>query len=417
MLDCAACQARPIRAPTAGRSAGEATRRRIVDAARDVLLERGHGGTSTRAVADEAGVAALARALPLRRQAGLLLEVLERENELLLERQQRALRRPRPAGREVAHRLRLPRRGHPLGLRARAVGAVGRGPRRRGRSPPAGARRWAAGASCSSRCSPRGPTSSGSSCRSRPRALATLVANLFQGIEIELLAGVPDGGGAPPRGARRARRAHRARRGEPLSRGQAACARSRLRGGLDRPQLLGVGDRRPAQGPVGVDRVGAHPPQRRRVGVDRHGRAARLLVHAVHVRGVEVEHRARGVPRARRSRRRGRAAPRRSRPRPPRPPRSTRRGRGSRCRGRSSTRSPRCRRGRRATAARTGGGRRRWRTRSRHAPGAAAISATSRRSSARSRSWSNPSSGRGGRGRNGASCETADGNACAEAIQ
>jgi len=48
------------------------------------------------------------------------------------------------------------------------------------------------------------------------------------------------------------------------------------------------------------------------------------------------------------------------------------------------------------------------RTRSRHAPGAAAISATTRRSSARSRSWSNPSSGRGGRGRNGTSRKAMD---------
>jgi AcrR family transcriptional regulator len=35
---------------------GEATRRRIVDAAHDILLERGHAAASTRAVADKAGV-------------------------------------------------------------------------------------------------------------------------------------------------------------------------------------------------------------------------------------------------------------------------------------------------------------------------------------------------------------------------
>ena len=42
--------------PRHGAVRGEATRQRIVEAARDVLLERGYGGTSTRAVAEEAGV-------------------------------------------------------------------------------------------------------------------------------------------------------------------------------------------------------------------------------------------------------------------------------------------------------------------------------------------------------------------------
>ena len=56
--------------------------------------------------------------------------------------------------------------------------------------PPAGARHGAAGATCSSPCSPNGPTSSGVELPLRPRALATLIANVFQGIEIELLAGV-----------------------------------------------------------------------------------------------------------------------------------------------------------------------------------------------------------------------------------
>ena len=72
---------------TDGRSVrGEATRRRIVDAARDVLLERGHAAASTRAVADEAGVRLSLVHYHFGGKQGLLLEVLERENELLLAR-------------------------------------------------------------------------------------------------------------------------------------------------------------------------------------------------------------------------------------------------------------------------------------------------------------------------------------------
>ena len=75
---------------------GEATRRRIVDAARDVLLERGHAGASTRAVADEAGVRLSLVHYHFGGKHGLLLEVLERENELLLQRQQKLYAAPGP---------------------------------------------------------------------------------------------------------------------------------------------------------------------------------------------------------------------------------------------------------------------------------------------------------------------------------
>ena len=44
-----------------------------------------------------------------------------------------------------------------------------------------------------------------------------------------------------------------------------------------------------AQRAVRVDLVGAHAPQRRRVGVDRDGEGGVVLAHAVHVGGVEVE--------------------------------------------------------------------------------------------------------------------------------
>ncbi len=87
------CQARP---PTDGPSAGQATRDRIVDAARDVLVEHGHGGTSTRAVAERAGVRLSLVHYHFGGKQGLLVEVLERENEQLLERQRELYAAPGP---------------------------------------------------------------------------------------------------------------------------------------------------------------------------------------------------------------------------------------------------------------------------------------------------------------------------------
>ena len=60
-----------------------------------------------------------------------------------------------------------------------------------------------------------------------------------------------------------------------------------------RAQLLGVGERVPAQLAAVEDLVGAHAPQRRRVGVDRHRRARADVADAVDVGGAEVERLAR----------------------------------------------------------------------------------------------------------------------------
>src|ERR687886_57784 len=64
----------------------------------------------------------------------------------------------------------------------------------------------------------------------------------------------------------------------------------RLRGGVHRPKLLGVRDRGAPQRAVRGDGIGAHPPERRRVGVDRDRGFGGVLAHAVDVGGVEVEH-------------------------------------------------------------------------------------------------------------------------------
>ena len=106
----------------------------------------------------------------------------------------------------------------------------------------------------------------------------------------------------------------------------------------ERAQLLGVGDRVALQLAAGHRLVGAHPPQRRRVGVDRHRRAVAGVRDAVDVRGGEVDRLAGAHPPAQRRRRPARGAPRRPRPRRRRARRRRRRGRESRCRGRPSSR-------------------------------------------------------------------------------
>src|SRR5918992_1925485 len=71
-----------------GRAArGEATRLRILDAARDMLVERGYGGTSTRAVAERAETQLSLVHYHFGGKQQLLIAVLERQNEELLERQ------------------------------------------------------------------------------------------------------------------------------------------------------------------------------------------------------------------------------------------------------------------------------------------------------------------------------------------
>ena len=75
---------------------GEATRKRIVEAARDVLLARGYGGTSTRAVADEAGVRLSLVHYHFGSKQRLMLDVLEHENTGLLERQRELYAAPGP---------------------------------------------------------------------------------------------------------------------------------------------------------------------------------------------------------------------------------------------------------------------------------------------------------------------------------
>ena len=81
----------------AGRAArGEATRLRILDAARDLLVERGYSCTSTRAVAERAETQLSLVHYHFSGKQQLLVAVLERQNEELLERQRRLYAGPEP---------------------------------------------------------------------------------------------------------------------------------------------------------------------------------------------------------------------------------------------------------------------------------------------------------------------------------
>ena len=162
-----------------------------------------------------------------------------------------------------------------------------------------------------------------------------------------------------PRPSARRRRSIRSPTGSSrTARRASATARSTRRSAtssrrrLDRTQLLGVGDRVALQLAARLDLVGAHPPQRRRVGVDRHRRAAA----GVETRWMSEAAKSIASPapsrRVTRRGRRARGAPRERGRGRPRARRRRGRGRESPCRGRPSSRSARPRRARRAAAAR-----------------------------------------------------------------
>jgi AcrR family transcriptional regulator len=170
---------------------GAETRLRILDAAREALVERGYAGTSTRAVAERAGVPLSLVHYHFGDKRSLLVDVLERENELLLLRQTELYDAPGP----LAEKWRIAcefldediRSGYVRVLwELWAAGLADEALAARWRAATAGWRdlltsvfeRWG--------------ESLDRPLPLRPRALATLVANVFQGIEVELLAGVDE---------------------------------------------------------------------------------------------------------------------------------------------------------------------------------------------------------------------------------
>ncbi|HEY7537696.1 MAG TPA: helix-turn-helix domain-containing protein [Gaiellaceae bacterium] len=175
-----------------GRAArGEATRLRILDAARDLLVEHGYGGTSTRAVAERAGTQLSLVHYHFGGKQQLLVAVLERENEELLERQRALYAEPGPLSEKwrtaCAFLDEDVRSGYVRVLwELWAAGLADEELAARWRAAMGGWRDllesvyadWAG--------------ELGLELPFSPRVLAALTANVFQGIEIELLAGVDD---------------------------------------------------------------------------------------------------------------------------------------------------------------------------------------------------------------------------------
>jgi AcrR family transcriptional regulator len=180
-------------AKTDGRAVrGEATRLRILDAARDILVEHGYAATSTRAVAERASTRLSLVHYHFGGKQQLLVSVLERENELLLERQRRLYAQPGP----LAEKWRIACAFLDEDLRSGYVRVLWE--------------LWAAGLADEELATPWRAAMAGwrdllesvfaewaaaleLDLPVSPRVLASFVANLFQGIEIEILAGVTEG--------------------------------------------------------------------------------------------------------------------------------------------------------------------------------------------------------------------------------
>jgi AcrR family transcriptional regulator len=170
---------------------GESTREQILDAAGEVLREQGGAAATTRAVADRAGVRLSLVHYHFGGKGGLLAELLDRENARLLERQLSLYAGPQPLSekwRTACAYLREDLRSGYVRIlwELWAASLADEALARRWRVAMAGwralledvARHWAA--------------ERGLELPLAPLALATLVANAFQGAEVEILAGVSE---------------------------------------------------------------------------------------------------------------------------------------------------------------------------------------------------------------------------------
>jgi AcrR family transcriptional regulator len=170
---------------------GEATREQILDAAAEVLRVEGSAATTTRAVAEQAGVRLSLVHYHFGGKGRLLAELLERENAKLLARQQALYAGSEPLAekwRTACGYLREDlRSGYARILwELWATALADEALAERWREAMAGwrtlleqvAERWAA--------------ERGLELPLPPRALATIVANVFQGAEVEILAGVSE---------------------------------------------------------------------------------------------------------------------------------------------------------------------------------------------------------------------------------
>jgi AcrR family transcriptional regulator len=171
---------------------GDATRGQILEAARDVLSVDGYAGTTTRAVADRAGVRLSLVHYHFGGKSGLLAAVLEHENERLLERQRQLYAKEEPLAEKwrtaCAYLQEDLRSGYVRILwELWAAGLTDEDLARRWRDAVA---EWRA---LLERVVEEWAGEVGVTLPMPPRAIATLVANTFQGAEVEILAGVAEG--------------------------------------------------------------------------------------------------------------------------------------------------------------------------------------------------------------------------------
>jgi AcrR family transcriptional regulator len=170
---------------------GDATRSQILAAAREVLAADGYSGASTRAVAERAGVRLSLVHYHFGGKRGLLAAVLEYENEQLVERQRELYAKEEPLAdkwRTACAYLREDLRSGYVRILWELWAA--------GLTDEELAGRWrdafAEWRLLLERVVADWAASSGVELPMSPRAVATLVANAFQGAEVEILAGVSE---------------------------------------------------------------------------------------------------------------------------------------------------------------------------------------------------------------------------------
>src|SRR5215218_114787 len=170
---------------------GDATRAQIIDAARDLLREDGFAGTTTRAVAERANVRLSLVHYHFGGKGPLLAALLQAENARLLARQQDLFEAEEPVAdkwRTACAYLREDLRSGYVRILWELWAA--------GLSDPELAERWrdalAGWRELLADVVERWADEHGLELPLPPRALATLVANAFEGAEVEILAGVSE---------------------------------------------------------------------------------------------------------------------------------------------------------------------------------------------------------------------------------
>jgi AcrR family transcriptional regulator len=173
------------------RARGEDTRAQILDAARKALADQGYAATTTRGIADRAGVQPSLVHYHFGGKQQLLTAVLARENERLLERQRALFAGPEPLAEKwltaCAYLREDLRSGYVRILwELWAVGLADERLREQWRNAIAGWR------DLLTQVAGEWTERHGVDLPISPRAIATLVGNAFLGAETEILGGVDE---------------------------------------------------------------------------------------------------------------------------------------------------------------------------------------------------------------------------------